>query len=141
MAYAFRELSKKDVSIDNFLINFEHHIAKLKDHKILLLEPVLAFKTLKSSNLTLENKRLVEVSIRELTLLCPDSFKKYVLMLCQSQWKIKWVLHITKITRRKVGYFIVTVWTNTLIFLVDKVVTIMAGGDVTKTYHAPETKT
>ena len=56
------------ISIEDFLINFERHVAKLKDFNILLLEPVLAFRALKSANLTPENERLVKATIGELTL-------------------------------------------------------------------------
>ena len=33
-----------DTSIEDFLIKFSRHVAKLKDLNILLLEPVLAFR-------------------------------------------------------------------------------------------------
>ena len=57
-----------DTSIEDFLINFGQHVTKLKDFNILLLEPVVAFRALKSANLTLENGRLVKATIGKLTL-------------------------------------------------------------------------
>ena len=52
-----------DILIEEFLINFSQHIAKLKDFNILLSEPVLAFRALKSAN-----ERLVKATIGKLTL-------------------------------------------------------------------------
>ena len=57
-----------DTLIEDFLINFGRHVTKLKDFNILLPEPVLAFRALKSANLTPENERLVKGTIGELTL-------------------------------------------------------------------------
>ena len=57
-----------DTSIEDFLINFSQHVPKFKDFNILLLEPVLAFRALKSANLTPENENLVKATINELTL-------------------------------------------------------------------------
>ena len=57
-----------DPSIEHFLINFSQHVTKLKDFNILLPEPVLAFRVLKSVNLTSENEKLVKATISELTL-------------------------------------------------------------------------
>ena len=48
-----------DTSIEDFLINFRWHVPKLKDFNILLPEHVLAFRTLKSADLTPKNERLV----------------------------------------------------------------------------------
>ena len=57
-----------DTSIEDFLINFGWHIAKVKDFDIFLMEPVFAFRAFKSANCTLENERLVKATISELTL-------------------------------------------------------------------------
>ena len=57
-----------DISIDEFLINSRYHVAKLKDYKIHLPEPVLANRALKSANFSLENERLVKAMISEFTL-------------------------------------------------------------------------
>ena len=57
-----------DTSIEDFLINFSWHGAKLKDINILLPEPVLAFRALKSANFNLENERLVKATVGELTI-------------------------------------------------------------------------
>ena len=46
-------------SLEDFLIDFGRHVAKLKDFNILLAEPVLAFRALKSANLTSDNEKLV----------------------------------------------------------------------------------
>ena len=43
------------INIGLFFINFGWHVTKLKDFKILLPEPVLAFRALKSANSTLGN--------------------------------------------------------------------------------------
>ena len=70
-----------DTSIEVF-INFSWHITKLKDFNILLPEPVLAFKALKSANLTPENERLVKATIGKLTLSSmTGQFRKIMLYL------------------------------------------------------------
>ena len=56
-----------NTSIDDFLINFSRHVAKLKDFNILLPEPVLAFRASKNANLTSENERLLKTTIGKLT--------------------------------------------------------------------------
>ena len=59
-------------SLEDFLIDFGWHVAKLKaklkDFNILLPEPVLAFRALKSANLTPDNEKLVKATVSELTL-------------------------------------------------------------------------
>ena len=55
-------------SLEDFLINFGQHVAKLKDFNILLPEPVLAFRALKSANLTPDYKKLVEATVSEVML-------------------------------------------------------------------------
>ena len=55
-------------SLEDFLIEFGRHVAKLKDFYILLPEPVLTFRALKSSNITPDNEKLVKATFRELTL-------------------------------------------------------------------------
>ena len=59
---------ESDASIDDFLINYKHHVMKLKDHKKLLPESVLSYRTLKNAKLTSKNERLVKATIEELTL-------------------------------------------------------------------------
>ena len=56
------------MSMEDFLIDFGRNVAKSKDFNILLPEPVLAFRALKSANLTLDNKKLVKATVGELTL-------------------------------------------------------------------------
>ena len=56
------------MSLEDFLIDFGRHVAKLKDFNILLPEPVLAFRSLKSANLTPDNEKLVKAIVGELTL-------------------------------------------------------------------------
>ena len=43
-------------SLEDFLIEFGRLVAKLKDFNILLAEPVLAFRALKSANITKDNE-------------------------------------------------------------------------------------
>ena len=57
-----------ETSLEDFLIDFGRHVAKLKDFNILLPEPVLAFRALKSANLTPDNEKLVKATVGELTL-------------------------------------------------------------------------
>ena len=54
--------------LDTSIEELGWHVAKLKDFNILLLEPILAFRALKSVNLNPENERLVKATISELTL-------------------------------------------------------------------------
>ena len=55
-------------SLEDFLNEFCRLVAKLKDFNILLPEPVLAFRALKSANITPDNEKLVKATVRELTL-------------------------------------------------------------------------
>ena len=55
-------------SLEDFLIEFGQHVTKLKDFNILLPEPVLAFRALKSSNIPPDNEKLVKATVSELTL-------------------------------------------------------------------------
>ena len=55
-------------SLEVFLIEFGRLVAKLKDFNILLPEPVLAFRALKSANITPDNEKLVKATVSELTL-------------------------------------------------------------------------
>ncbi len=55
-------------SLEDFLIEFGRLVAKLKDFNILLPEPVLAFRALKSANITKDNEKLVKATVSELTL-------------------------------------------------------------------------
>ena len=55
-------------SLEDFLIEFGRHVAKLKDFNILLPEPVLAFSALKSANITQDNEKLVKATVSELML-------------------------------------------------------------------------
>ena len=56
------------MSLEDFLIEFGQLVAKLKDFNILLSEPVLAFRALKSANITKDNEKLVKATVSELTL-------------------------------------------------------------------------
>ena len=69
-AYETFEGSRRppETSLEDFLIDFGRHIVKLKDFNILLSEPVLAFRALKSANLTSDNEKLVKATVSELTL-------------------------------------------------------------------------
>ena len=55
-------------SLEDFLIEFGRHVAKLKDFNILLPELILTFRALKSANLTPDNEKLVKATVGELTL-------------------------------------------------------------------------
>ena len=54
--------------LEDFLIEFGRLVAKLKDFNVLLPEPVLAFRALKSDNITKDNEKLVKATVSELTL-------------------------------------------------------------------------
>ena len=56
------------MSLEDFLIEFGRLVAKLKDFNIPIPEPVLAFRTLKSSNITKDNEKLVKATVSELML-------------------------------------------------------------------------
>ena len=55
-------------SLEYFLIEFGRLVAKLKDFNILLPEPVLAFRALKSANITKDNEKLAKATVSELML-------------------------------------------------------------------------
>ena len=55
-------------SINDYLIQFDRHVAKLREFQITLPEPVLAYRALKSANLSPENERLIRATINNLTL-------------------------------------------------------------------------
>ena len=57
-----------NTSINDYLIQFDRHVAKLREFQITLPEPVLAYRALKSANLSPENKRLIRATINNLTL-------------------------------------------------------------------------
>ena len=56
-----------DMSVCDYLIEFDRLTAKLKDYQIQLPEPVLAYRALKSANLTQENEKLIKATVSELT--------------------------------------------------------------------------
>ena len=55
-----------NTSINDYLIQFDRHVAKLREFQITLPEPVLAYRALESANL--ENERLIRATINNLTL-------------------------------------------------------------------------
>ena len=57
-----------NTSINDYLIQFDRHVAKLREFQITLPEPVLAYHALKSANLSPENERLIRATINNLTL-------------------------------------------------------------------------
>lgn len=59
---------QNNMSIDDYLINFDDHVTKLKDHNMQLPEPVFAYRALKCANLTPENEQQVKATIGKLTL-------------------------------------------------------------------------
>ena len=52
-------------SLEDFLIEFGRLVAKSKDFNILLPEPVLAFRALKSANIIKDNEKLVKATVSE----------------------------------------------------------------------------
>ena len=57
-----------EMTINDYLIEFERMVAQLKIYKIVLPEPVLAYRVLRSANLTEENEKLVRATVKELSL-------------------------------------------------------------------------
>ena len=56
-----------EMSITDYLIEFERMTAKLIVHKITLPEPVLAYRALRSANLSDENEKLIRATVTNLT--------------------------------------------------------------------------
>ena len=56
------------MSLEDFLIEFGRHVAKLKDFNILLPEPIHAFRALKSANITPDKEKLIKATVSELAL-------------------------------------------------------------------------
>ena len=57
----------EDFSINEYLVEFERLVIRLKNYNIDLPEPVLAYRVLRSSNLSEENERLVRATVQVLT--------------------------------------------------------------------------
>ena len=57
-----------DMSVTDFLIEFDRLVAKLKDHAIVLPDAVIAYRSLKSANLSQEDERLVKATVADLKL-------------------------------------------------------------------------
>ena len=57
-----------NTSINDYLIQFNRHVAKLREFQITLPELVLAYRALKSANFSPENERLIRATINNLTL-------------------------------------------------------------------------
>ena len=65
----FERYSRASVmTIVNYLIKFDRMTAQLKLHKIMLPEPVLAYRVLRSANLTDDHEKLIRATVSELTL-------------------------------------------------------------------------
>ena len=81
MAYeSFEKYQRQNVTpVEDFLINFDRHVPKLKEHNILLLEPVLAYRALKSANLSSQNERLIKATVSKL-MLCEMSKQQKKIM-------------------------------------------------------------
>ena len=56
------------VPMNDYLISFDRHVARLKEYNIILPEPVLAYRALKSASLSSETEKLVRATISDLTL-------------------------------------------------------------------------
>ena len=57
-----------EMTIADYLIEFDRMTAQLKLHKIILPEPVLAYRVLRSANLTDDHEKLIRATVSELTL-------------------------------------------------------------------------
>ena len=57
-----------EMIIADYLIEFDRMTAQLKLHKIILPEPVLAYRVLRSANLTNDREKLIRVTVSELML-------------------------------------------------------------------------
>ena len=57
-----------EMTIADYLIEFDRMAVQLKLHKIILPEPVLAYRVLRSANLTNDHEKLIRVTVSELTL-------------------------------------------------------------------------
>ena len=65
----FKRYSRpSEMTIVNYLIEFDRLTAQLKLHKIILPKPVLAYRVLRSANLTDDHEKLIRVTVSELTL-------------------------------------------------------------------------
>ena len=65
----FERYSRPSVmTIADYLIEFDRMTAQLKLHKIILSEPVLAYRVLRSANLTDDHEKLIRATVSELTL-------------------------------------------------------------------------
>ena len=64
----FERYSRPEMTIADYLIEFDRMIAQLKLHKIILPEPVLAYRVLRGANLTDDHEKLIRASVSELTL-------------------------------------------------------------------------
>jgi hypothetical protein len=56
-----------DLSVKEYLVEFKRLTIKLKDYNITLPEPVLAYRALRSANLSVENERLIRATVPNLT--------------------------------------------------------------------------
>ena len=56
------------MTIVDYLIKFDRMTAQLKLHKIILTEPVLAYRVLRRANLTDDHEKLIRAAVSELTL-------------------------------------------------------------------------
>ena len=57
-----------EMTIADYLIEFDRMTAQLKLHKIILPEPVLAYRVLRCANLTDDHEKLIRATVSELTL-------------------------------------------------------------------------
>ena len=57
---------ERNTSINDYLIQFDRHVAKPREFQIILPEPVLAYCALKSVNLSPENERLIRATIYDM---------------------------------------------------------------------------
>ena len=56
-----------EMSISDFRVEFDRLVQQLKSYKIELPEAVLAYRALKSANLSIDNEKLVRATVQEIT--------------------------------------------------------------------------
>ena len=58
----------KEMSVEDYLIEFDRLVAELKANAIVLPEPVLAYRVLKSAEVTSEEEKIIRATVKELKL-------------------------------------------------------------------------
>ena len=71
------------MNINDFINHFEYRNNKIRNHKMDLPDGVLAYRLLKSANLTVETQQLTQSTLSEITY---DNMKKTVEGYFRSTW-------------------------------------------------------